>query len=122
MWPRRAGKDTVSLNWTCREALMKPGNYWHLFPEQTQARKAIWNGINRHGQRILDQAFPPEVCESRHEQEMLIKFKSGSTWQLGGSDRYDALVGSNPRGVVFSEYAIANPRAYEFVRDRKSVV
>lgn len=116
MWPRRAGKDTVSLNWTCREALLQPGNYWHLFPEQTQARKAIWNGINRDGQRIIDQSFPREVCESRHEQEMLIKLKSGSTWQLGGSDRYDALVGSNPRGVVFSEYAIANPRAYEFIR------
>ncbi len=116
VWPRRAGKDTVSLAWTCWDAHRTIGSYWHLFPEQTQARKAIWNGINRDGQRIIDVAFPRELREQTLDNEMFIRFKCGSTWQLGGSDRFDALVGSNPRGVVFSEYAISNPRAYEFVR------
>ena len=116
IWPRRAGKDTISLHWSCTDAQQHIGNYWHLFPEQTQARKAIWNGVNKEGRRIIDEAFPKEIRENTLDNEMLIKFKSGSTWQLGGSDRYDALVGSNPRGVVFSEYAIANPRAYDFVR------
>lgn len=116
IWPRRAGKDTISLAWASYDAQRTIGNYWHLFPEQTQARKAIWNGINSEGQRIIDVAFPPSIRENTLDNEMLIKFRRGSTWQLGGSDRYDALVGSNPRGVVFSEYAISNPRAYEFVR------
>ena len=115
-WPRRAGKDTVSLQWTCFDAHRHVGNYWHLFPEKEQARKALWNGINKDGQRIIDVAFPPALRAATNDSEMRITFKSGSTWQLGGSDRYDALVGSNPRGVVFSEYAIANPRAYDFIR------
>ncbi len=104
------------MAWSAFDAHRTVGSYWHLFPEQTQARKAIWNGLNKAGQRIIDQAFPPEVREKTLDNEMFIRFKNGSTWQLGGSDRYDALVGSNPRGVVFSEYAIANPRAYDFVR------
>ena len=116
VWPRRAGKDTVSLAWTCFDALQHVGQYWHLFPEQTQARKAIWHGVNRDGQKILDVAFPPEIRKATNESEMRIELVNGSQWMLGGSDRYDALVGSNPRGVVFSEYPIGNPRAYDFVR------
>ncbi len=116
VWPRRAGKDTCSLAWTCWYALQHVGQYWHLFPEQTQARKAIWHGVNRDGQRIIDVAFPPEIRASTNESEMRIELVNGSQWMLGGSDRYDALVGTNPRGVVFSEFAIANPRAYDFIR------
>lgn len=116
VWPRRSGKDTVSLAWTAWDAHRHIGSYWHLFPEQTQARKALWNGINREGQRIIDVAFPHAIREQTLDNEMFIRFKCGSTWQLGGSDRYDALVGSNPRGVVFSEFAISNPRAYDYIR------
>lgn len=116
VWPRRAGKDTLSLAWTCFDALRSVGNYWHLMPEAVQSRKAMWNGINREGQRIIDVAFPPEIRDKTLDNEMFIRLANGSTIQFGGSDRYDALVGSNPRGVVFSEYAIANPRAYDFVR------
>ena len=100
----------------CFDALRQVGNYWHLMPEAVQSRKSMWTGINREGQRIIDVAFPPEIREKTLDNEMFIRLRNGSTVQFGGSDRYDALVGSNPRGVVFSEYAIANPRAYQFVR------
>ena len=116
MWPRRAGKDTTSLQWMCFDAHEHTGNYWHLMPEAVQSRKAMWNGLNKDGKRIIDIAFPPALREKTLDNEMLIKLKCGSTVQFGGSDRYDALVGSNPRGVIMSEYAIANPRAYDFVR------
>lgn len=116
VWPRRAGKDTLSLAWTAYDAHRTIGSYWHCFPLQTQARKAIWRGINKEGKRILDAAFPLALRAKTLDQEMLIEFKNGSTWQLIGSDHYDALVGSNPRGVVFSEYALSNPRAYDHVR------
>ena len=116
VWPRRAGKDTNALHIACTQAMQEPGNYWHLFPEQTQARKAIWNGIDGEGKRIIDRVFPNEIRNRVSNQEMLIELGDKSTWQLGGSDRFDALVGSNPRGVVFSEYAISDPRAWDFVR------
>ncbi len=47
---------------------------------------------------------------------MLIKFKCGSTWQVLGSDGFDALVGAPPAGIVFSEWALADPRAWSYLR------
>ena len=116
IWPRRSGKDTLSLAWTNYDAHRTIGNYLHCFPEQAQARKAIWNGINRDGQKFIDVAFPPETRTKTLDNEMLIKLRCGSTWQLGGSDRYDSLVGTNYRGIVFSEYAVSNPQAYRYLR------
>ncbi len=91
--------------------------YWHLLPQQNQARKAIWDAIDPHtGQRRIDNAFPKGLRESTREQDMMIRFKSGSTWQVIGSDNYDALVGTPPIGVVFTEWALSNPQAWSLIR------
>ena len=116
VWHRRAGKDSTSLNFTAKEMFKRKGNYWHLFPKQTQARKAIWNGINSDGQSILDQVFPEAVRARTSSQEMMIELKNGSTWQLAGSDNYDSLVGANPVGVVFSEWSLCDPNAWAYIR------
>ena len=116
IWHRRAGKDSTMLNLTAREMFSRVGTYWHLFPEQNQARKAIWNGIDRDGRRIINQAFPEAIRARKSEQEMMLEFANGSTWQLAGSDNYDSLVGSNPVGVCFSEYALSNPTAWDYIR------
>jgi hypothetical protein len=47
---------------------------------------------------------------------MFIRFKNGSTWQLVGSDTYDSLVGSPPIGVTASEWALADPAAWAYLR------
>ena len=117
IWHRRAGKDIDSLDLAASEAEKNVGTYWHLYPTHTQARKAIWNGIDaRAGVRFIDRAFPPEGRKSTLKQDMTIELNNGSIWQLCGSDRYDSLVGSNPRGVVFSEWALCDPRAWDYVR------
>jgi phage terminase large subunit len=107
IWPRRHGKDDVALHFTACAAHERVGVYWHLLPQQNQARKAIWDAIDPHtGQRRIDNAFPKELRETTREQDMMIRFKCGSTWQVIGSDNYDALVGTPPIGVVFSEWAL----------------
>lgn len=116
VWHRRAGKDSCALNLTARDMFKRVGTYWHLFPEQTQARRAIWNGIDKQGRRIIDQFLPPAVRARDNSQEMLIETVNGSVWQMAGSDNYDSLVGSNPVGVVFSEWSLANPEAWEYIR------
>lgn len=117
IWPRRHGKDDVALHYTACAAHERVGTYWHLLPQQNQARKAIWDAIDPHtGQRRIDNAFPLAVRETTREQDMMIRFKSGSTWQVIGSDNYDALVGTPPIGVVFSEYALSNPQAWSLIR------
>ena len=110
VWHRRAGKDSCALNLTARDMFRRVGTYWHLFPEQAQARRAIWNGIDRAGRRIIDQMLPPAVRARTSAQEMLIETVNGSIWQMAGSDNFDSLVGSNPVGVVFSEWALVPPR------------
>ena len=46
---------------------------------------------------------------------MFIRFKSGSTFQLVGSDNYNALVGTPPIGLTASEWALANPTAWAYL-------
>jgi len=116
VYHRRAGKDSMSLNFTANMMLKRKGIYWHCLPKIAQARKAIWNGIDGQGRKIIDQAFPLAIRKRTNEQEMLIELKNGSIWQLVGSDNYDAMVGSNPVGIVFSEYSISNPQAWDYFR------
>lgn len=116
VWHRRAGKDEVCLHRNAVAAHERIGTYWHLLPEAAQARKAIWDAINPHtGKRRIDEAFPLELRETTREQEMFIKFKVGSTWQVVGSDNYNSLVGSPPVGVTFSEWSLANPSAWAYL-------
>lgn len=117
IWHRRAGKDDVLLNRTAVAAFERPATYWTALPEYAQARKALWNAVDPHtGKRRIDQAFPQELREATNDQEMFIRFKNGSTWQLVGSDRYDSLVGAGVAGVTFSEFALANPSAWGYIR------
>lgn len=117
VWHRRAGKDEVCLHWAAVSAMQKPATYWHMLPLAVQARRAIWEAVNpRTGLRRIDEAFPMAIRETTREQEMMIRFVNGATWQVVGSDNYDALVGSPPYGVVFSEWSLSRPSAWDFIR------
>jgi hypothetical protein len=114
---RRWGKDEITLSATCELAHQRVASYWHCLPEYEQGRKALWDAVNAHtGKRRIDEAFPPEIRESKDEQKMFIKLKCGSTWQIIGSDRYDATVGAGVAGIVYSEWALANPSAWAYHR------
>lgn len=81
-----------------------------------QARKAIWEAINPHsGQRRIDEAFPKDLRKRTDNGSMTIEFKCGSIWKLVGSDNPDSLVGAPPAGIVFSEWALANPSSWAYL-------
>lgn len=116
-WHRRAGKDEFALAWAAVAAHRRIGNYWHLLPIQNQARRAIWDAVDpRTGRKRIDMAFPEEIRKATRISDMTIEFNCGSTWQVLGSDNYDALVGAPPLGIVFSEYALADPHAWAYLR------
>ena len=116
VWHRRAGKDELCLHHTACAAMERVGNYWHMLPEYSQARKAIWDSVNPHsGKRRIDEAFPHELRKFTRENEMIIGFENGSTWQVVGSDNYNSLMGTAPAGMVLSEYALANPSAWGYL-------
>jgi hypothetical protein len=116
IWHRRAGKDDLNLRQHAVGAFNRVGTYWHMLPEYSQARKAIWDAINPHtGKRRIDEAFPPEIVASRRDNDMFIRFKNGSTFQVIGSDNYDSLVGTPPVGITLSEWGLANPSAWAYL-------
>ena len=116
VWHRRAGKDSTAINWTAVAAHQRIGTYWHMLPTATQGRMVVWEGRDGRGRRLIDQAFPPSLRSSERNDRMSMELKCGSVWQVVGSDNYDRLVGANPIGVVFSEWSLTDPRAWDYVR------
>jgi phage terminase large subunit len=114
---RRWGKDEIALHRTAIAAHERVGNYWHMLPQAKQARKAIWDAVNPHtGRKRIDEAFPVELRRSTNNTEMKIEFKSGSLWQVVGSDNFNSLIGSPPVGIVYSEWSVADPRSHGYLR------
>lgn len=115
IWPRRAGKDLAAFNLCIWYALNKICVIFYIFPTYAQGKKVIFDSITNDGERILDY-IPSELIESKNTQELKIRFKNGSLIQVVGSDNYDSLMGTNPQLCVFSEYALQDPRAYQYIR------
>lgn len=107
---RRAGKDKKWLNIMVAASQMRVGLYLHSFPNLTQAKKVIWNGIDKDGRRFLDH-IPRSLIAKVNNSEMAITFKNGSIYRLAGADYYDSWMGTNPVFVAYSEYAIGDPMA-----------
>lgn len=116
VWPRRAGKDFVGFYIMLRAAIKQVGVYFYCLPTFRQAKLVIWDSITNDGKRFLD-FIPKELIASMNSQEMKIKLINGSMIQLIGSDTYDtSLVGTNPKMIIFSEFALSDVRAYQFSR------
>jgi hypothetical protein len=113
---RRWGKDEIALQITAKASVKRIGNYWHMLPQANQCRKAIWEAVNpRTGMKRIDEAFPMEMRTSTRNTDMYLGLVGGSSWQVVGSDSFNALVGSPPIGIVFSEYALSDPRSWAYL-------
>jgi len=116
IWHRRSGKDKTCWNYLIKEALRVKGNYYYFFPTGEQARQALWENIDNDGFRMLEH-IPKELIVRKQDQQMFVELKNGSTIKLIGSDKFEKrYVGTNPVGVVFSEYSITEPQVWNFVR------
>lgn len=115
VWHRRAGKDLTAMNITAPKMFERPGMYWHMLPTYKQGRSIVWNGCTRDGRKFLDH-FPKELVEAENATEMRMTFKNGAIWQVVGTDNPNSLVGTNPFGVVFSEFSLHDPVAWDYIR------
>jgi len=122
VWHRRSGKDKTFLNLLINEMTLRVGNYCHVFPQRNRARRIVWQGIDSDGLRYTDH-FPPDLVYRKSEVEMSISLvhpdddtQEGSIyWCLGSDKDANLLVGTNPIGVIWSEFAEINPRMRELV-------
>lgn len=111
---RRGGKDITIFNWCIYKLLSEKSTCFYILPTYAQAKKVIWDSITIEGIRFLD-FIPKEIVENKNKQEMKITLANGSILQLIGSDNIDSLVGTNPKIIVFSEYAIQTSQAWDYL-------
>ena len=116
VWPRRAGKDIMAFQLAVRYCLRKVCTIYYVLPTFSQARRVIWDNISSSGEHMLEY-IPSELIAQKNSSEMKIRFINGSILQLLGSDTYESsIIGTNPQGIIFSEFALQDPRAYQFSR------
>jgi len=94
------------------------GVYYYIFPEYEQGRKALWDNIDNDGLTMFDH-IPKEIIapNGKNDQSMKLELVNGSIIQVIGTDRkIDNIVGTNPVGIIFSEYPISDPRWWDLLR------
>lgn len=122
-WHRRAGKDLFCVNLCATQAMQRIGAYWHIFPTYRQGRKIAWEGKTRDGRSFVDH-FPKAMIERRRDAEMTLNFinpyapdQPGSSYHIIGADDPDSQVGTNPVGMIFSEWAVmTDPAIWSFLQ------
>lgn len=118
VWHRRSGKDKTMLNFQICRMMERIGMYWYVLPTYEQARLIIWEGMGsgiNEGFPFI-RHFPEELIEYKNDARLEIGLRNGSIFRLIGSDHVDRLVGANPVGVVYSEFSLQFPSAWEFIR------
>ena len=115
VWHRRSGKDKTVINFMAKRMYERVGAYYYLFPTFKQARKVIWDGRDRDGFKFTDH-IPKALRKRTDNQEMQIETNNGSIFQLIGTDDIDRITGTNPFGLVFSEWSLQNPAAWDIMR------
>lgn len=114
LMPRRSGKDLMVFNYCISYALSKVCSVLYLLPTYSQAKIVIFDAIDSSGIPFLDY-IPKQVVKAINSSELKITLINGSIIQLRGADNYDrSIVGTNASLIVFSEFAICDPRAYEY--------
>lgn len=112
--PRRNGKDILCWNALICKAMQKPALYYYMAPYYNQVRQIIWEGFTEQ-KRFIDY-IPPEIIANKTKLDMRIDLINGSQIKLQGSDTIDRIVGTNPYGIVFTEFSLHKPEAWEYLR------
>ena len=117
VWHRRSGKEKTGLaGIMSKKMLQRVGTYYYVFPEFAQGRKVLWDGADKDGFRFIDH-FPKQIIQGKpNDTEMKLRLVNGSLLQVVGSDRFDALLGTNPIGMILSEYSLQDPTCWGYFR------
>ena len=114
VWFRRAGKDKTCVSVVAKEMFKRVGSYYYVFPSYTQGKKILWDGRDASGFRTLEH-IPREAWIKDNSSELSITLKNNSRLQIIGSENVDALVGTNPVGIVFSEWSLQDPAVWDYL-------
>jgi len=112
---RRAGKDQTAIHALHMIAMEHPGLYIYLLPKVKQARAVIWEGRNKSGKNLMD-CIHKRFIRKDVSTTMTRYLTNGSIIRIGGSDKFDSWMGTNPLMVVLSEFSLCHPLAWDYFR------
>lgn len=115
VWHRRSGKDKSMFNALVKRMVQNVGQHFYFFPTYEQGRKALWEAIDKDGFRLLNH-IPRQLVKSIDNHSMKIELINGSVFRVIGTDKIDAVVGTNPITCVYSEYSLQDPLAWQLMR------
>lgn len=113
--PRRNGKDLLCWNAIIAKAMQRTGLYYYIAPFYNQVRQIIWEGFSGDGRRFLDY-IPRDLIVNKTKVDMRIDLEGGSQIKLLGSDMIDRIVGTNPIGIVFTEFSLHKVEVWDYLR------
>ncbi len=110
VWHRRARKTTTAIYELVKQAFMRVGVYWHIFPTYSEAKDAVWRDPH-----MIFSFIPQQMIAKRNDSELVLTFTNGSVMQLMGADNPDTLRGAGPVGVVLDEFATMKFEAWQII-------
>ena len=110
VWHRRARKTTTAIYEIVKQAFMRQGVYWHIFPTYSEAKDAVWRDPH-----MIFSMIPKQMILKKNDSELAITFVNGSILQLKGADNPDTLRGSGPVGIVLDEFATMKYEAWQVI-------
>jgi len=116
-WHRRAGKDACLFTLAWLNAAMVRGNYIYLLPKIQQAKSVIWESTNLKGGKWLDDIPSHLLARAPNNTERKLYFINGSMLHITGADSIlGSHLGSNLKGIFFSEYQRTSPTVWDYLR------
>lgn len=82
-----------------RQAILRPGIYWHVFPTYSEGKDTAWRDPH-----MLFDILPQNLITKKNDSECIAYLKNGSIYQIKGANEPDRLRGPNPYGVVLDEF------------------
>ena len=116
-WHRRAGKDAVLWNLCLLAAAITKGNYIYLLPKIQQSKSVIWEAKDLTGTPWLNKIPGHLLARPPNNTERKLYLTNGSIIHVTGADSIlDSHLGSNLKGIFFSEYQRCHPAMWDYLR------
>lgn len=114
-WARRGGKDFTAFAYAVKKMVETPMNVVLVFPKKEQGKQAFWDNVENDGFKTVDH-IPHSLRKSTNNDDMIIRLKNGSTFQVLGAHDPDALRGANGKLYIFSEFVDIPKAALDVIR------
>jgi len=117
VWNRRSGKDKTCFNIMVKKAWERVGAYYYIMPTYKQGRDAIWEQMDKVSGFPMVGHVPAEILAGKNNVDMKLRLKNGSIIQIMGTDKtIENLRGTNPLGIVYSEFSLQRQDAWDVMR------